>query len=31
VVRMGREAGVPTLANATVYAALKPWRMGMKS
>jgi 2-dehydropantoate 2-reductase len=28
VVRMGREHGVPTPANAAVYAALKPWRMG---
>ena len=31
VVRMGREAGVPTPANTAVYAALKPWRMGAKS
>jgi 2-dehydropantoate 2-reductase len=28
VVRMGREMQVATPANAAVYAALKPWRMG---
>jgi 2-dehydropantoate 2-reductase len=28
VVRLGRKYGVPTPANATVYALLKPWRMG---
>ena len=31
VVRMGHAAKVPTPANAAVYAALKPWRMGTKS
>jgi hypothetical protein len=31
VMRMGRETGVPTPANAAVYAAFKPWRMGIKS
>ena len=28
VARMGRELGIATPANAAVYAALKPWRMG---
>ena len=28
VVRLGRQYGVPTPANAAVYALLKPWRMG---
>jgi 2-dehydropantoate 2-reductase len=28
VVRLGRMLGVPTPANAAVYAVLKPWRMG---
>ena len=28
VVKLGRELGVPTPVNATVYAALKPFRMG---
>jgi 2-dehydropantoate 2-reductase len=28
VVRIGRRYGVPTPANTTVYALLKPWRMG---
>lgn len=28
VVRLGRQYGVPTPANDTVYALLKPWRMG---
>jgi 2-dehydropantoate 2-reductase len=31
VVRMGREAKVATPANAAVYAALKPWRMGARN
>jgi 2-dehydropantoate 2-reductase len=30
VVRMGRELGISTPANAAVYAALKPWRMGAR-
>jgi 2-dehydropantoate 2-reductase len=28
VVELGRKYGVPTPANAAVYAVLKPWRMG---
>lgn len=28
VVRLGKKHGVPTPANTTVYAVLKPWRMG---
>jgi 2-dehydropantoate 2-reductase len=28
VVRLGKQHGVPTPANAAVYAVLKPWRMG---
>lgn len=28
VVKLGRRYGVPTPANAAVYAVLKPWRMG---
>jgi 2-dehydropantoate 2-reductase len=28
VVALGRQYGVPTPANAAVYAVLKPWRMG---
>jgi 2-dehydropantoate 2-reductase len=28
VVRLGKQYGVPTPANAAVYAVLKPWRMG---
>jgi 2-dehydropantoate 2-reductase len=28
VVKLGRRYGVPTPANAAVYALLKPWRMG---
>jgi 2-dehydropantoate 2-reductase len=28
VVTLGRRYGVPTPANAAVYAVLKPWRMG---
>jgi len=28
VVELGRKHGVPTPANAAVYAVLKPWRMG---
>ncbi|HEX5498382.1 MAG TPA: 2-dehydropantoate 2-reductase, partial [Thermomicrobiales bacterium] len=28
VVALGRKLGVPTPANAAVYAVLKPWRMG---
>jgi 2-dehydropantoate 2-reductase len=28
VVELGRKLGVPTPANAAVYAVLKPWRMG---
>jgi 2-dehydropantoate 2-reductase len=28
VVRLGQKHGVPTPANAAVYAVLKPWRMG---
>jgi 2-dehydropantoate 2-reductase len=27
VVRLGREAGVPTPVNDTLYAILKPWAM----
>jgi 2-dehydropantoate 2-reductase len=31
VARMGRERGIATPANAAVYAALKPWRMGARN
>jgi 2-dehydropantoate 2-reductase len=30
VVELGKTLGVPTPANAAVYAVLKPWRMGAK-
>ena len=31
VVELGRELNVPTPVNATIYAALKGYRMGKKS
>jgi 2-dehydropantoate 2-reductase len=31
VVKLGRRYGVPTPANAAVYAVLKPWRMGKRT